>query len=231
MPYKLQDPKVVTELHTGDRIAATLRVDYDGEIYNNARLDDVVITAQGKPDYKPARQFHVPQKGEQLPDFKLTNQNGRGIHLEQYKGRVLLVTFVYTRCPLDDYCPRLSRNFAELQKGMEKDRALYEKTHLLSISFDPAFDSPAVLKTYGELYTGKKSTDAFEHWEFAAPAGQDLNALEEYFDVGVTGENASLVHSLSTVIVGKDGKIADWYPGNDWKPADVLARVKELAKA
>ncbi len=85
----------------------------------------------------PPVQFHVPQPGDAVPDFKLLNQSGKIIHLAQFKGRVLLVTFIYTRCPLSDYCPRMSRNFAAIDQGLAADPKLYAKTHLLSISFDP----------------------------------------------------------------------------------------------
>lgn len=233
MPYKVKDPAVLSELHPGDRVTAKLFVEYDGEVYKNAKLDQIVVIAQGKPDYKPTMQFHAPTKGDAVPDFKLTNQDSKAIHLDEYKGRVLLITFVYTRCPLDDYCPKMSRNFAEIEKTLTGDKDAAAKTHLLSISFDPAFDSPKVLKSYGEIYTGKSAGRAdFRHWEFAVPSQGDLTAMEQFFDLGVTsGDNKSLTHSLSTVVVDKSGRVADWYPGNDWTAAQVVARMKELAQA
>lgn len=229
MPYKVKDPAVLSELHPGDRITAKLYVEYDGEVYKHAVLDQIVVIAQGKPDYKPTMQYHAPTKGDAVPDFKLTNQDGKGIHLEEYKGRVLLITFVYTRCPLDDYCPKMSRNFAEIQKSLAGDKDAAAKTHLLSISFDPEFDSPKVLKSYGEVYVGKAG---FRQWEFAVPAKGDLKPMEEFFDLAVTSEdNKSLTHSLSTVVVDKSGRVAEWYPGNDWNAAQVVSRMKELARA
>lgn len=229
MPYKVKDSAVLKELHPGDRITAKLFVEYDGEVYKNAKLDQIVVIAQGKPDYKPTMQFHAPAKGDVVPDFKLTNQNGKAIHLKEFQGRVLLITFVYTRCPLDDYCPKMSRNFAEIEKTLATDKDAAAGTHLLSISFDPAFDSPKVLKSYGEIYAGK--TD-FRHWEFAVPSQSNLQPMEEFFDLGVTSDdNKSLTHSLSTVVVDKSGRVAEWYPGNDWTAAQVAARMKELARA
>ena len=229
MSYKLKDPGVVSELHAGDRITAKLLVHKTSDGYEDPRLDEIVVTAQAKPDYKPAVQYHVPTAGDAVPDFKLVNQDGRTIHLAQFKGRVLLLTFIYTRCPLPDFCPRMNKNFAEIDKALAADPKLYSTTHLLSISFDPKFDTPAVLKSYGGIYTGG-TTGKFAHWDFAATPADELDAVAQFFDLGVTpGEGGTLNHSLSTVLVGKDGKVLAWYPTNDWTPAEVLAAVKSAS--
>ncbi len=230
MPYKLAQPGVLGELHPGDRITAQINVAKDADGFHNARLDQFVIVAQARPDYVPAVQFHVPQAGDAVPDFKLLNQSGKMIHLAQFKGRVLLITFIYTRCPLSDYCPRMSRNFAAIDQALAADPKLYAKTHLLSISFDPAYDKPAVLRSYGGAYTGNYTKEQFAHWDFAAPPKAELPAVTQYFNVGITpGENGTLAHSLSTILIGKDGKIAAWYPTNDWQPQDILQAMKDAA--
>lgn len=233
MPYKMKDPAVITELHPGDRITADLLVDKDSDgEYHHARLDHIVVTAQARPDYKPSSQYNVPQVGQQVPDFKLVNQGGHTVHLSQYRGKALLITFIYTRCPLSDFCPKMSRNFAEIDAALQKDSKLYANTHLLSISFDPAYDSPAVLRSYGGAYTGKYTNEKFQHWEFAAPAKDDLKELDRFFNVGVTqGEGATLNHSLSTILLDRSGRIAGWYPGGDWKTADVVAAMRQAASA
>lgn len=232
MPYKLKDPIVATELHPGDRITATILANKDGSDFSNVLLDNIVITAQARPDYKPAVQYHVPKAGDVVPDFKLLNQSDRTIHLAQFKGKVLLLTFIYTRCPLADFCPRMSHNFAEVDQALATDPALYKQTHLLSISFDPAYDTPKVLRSYGGAYTGQYTKEKFLHWDFAAPPEKELPAITQYFDVGVTpGGSKTLVHSLSTVLIGKDGKVIAWYPTNEWKPSDIVAQIKQAAAA
>lgn len=124
----------------------------------------------------------------------------------------------------------MSRNFAEIDQTLAKDPLLYQKTHLLSISFDPTYDTPAVLRRYGGTYTGRYSKENFAHWDFAAPPEKELDKMLEYFAVGVTpGEGKSLDHSLSTIVIGKDGKVAAWYPTNDWKPVDVVEAIKKAA--
>jgi protein SCO1/2 len=228
MPYPLKDKNLASELHPGDRITATLLVRKTADGWEDPKLDKIVVTAQGKPDYKPAVDYHVPEPGDQVPDFKLTNQSGKPIHLAQYKGKALLITFIYTRCPLPDFCPRMNHNFAEVDKALASDPMAYAHTHLLSISFDPKNDTPSVLKEYAQAYAGLKPT--FTHWEFAVPPANELKPLTEWFDVGVSpAEDGTITHSLSTVLIDKDGKVAAFYPSNEWTPDEVVQKMKAVA--
>jgi protein SCO1/2 len=220
MPYKLAQPGVANELHPGDHISARLRVSDSGSV-----IDQIDVTAQAKPDYKPSKSYNVPAPGQTVPDFKFLNQSGKAIDVDQFRGKVLLVTFIYTRCPLPDYCIRISRNFATIQKQLAADPQLSNKTHLLSLSFDPAYDTPKVLHSYGSTYAGSA---AFSHWDFASPPPAELDAVEQFFDVGVSpGSNNTLTHSLSTAVIAPDGKIFRWYPSNDWTPSTVIDDVKQ----
>ena len=232
MEYKVADANIASELHPGDRINATIHAEKDSDGFRNPHLTDIVVTGQARPDYLPKVQYHVPVAGDSVPDFKLLNQSGHTIHLHQFRGEVLLLTFIYTRCNLADFCPRMSRNFAEINQQLQSDPKLYAETHLLSISFDPEYDTPAVLRSYGGAYTGRYTQEKFTHWDFAAPPEKELPALTQFFDVGVTpGSDRSKTHSLSTVLIGKDGKVLDWYPTNEWKPADVLKQMAVAASA
>ena len=223
MPYKLAQPGVASELHTGDHVIARLRVSSDASV-----LDQIDVTAQAKPDYKPEKLYNVPAPGQTVPDFKFVNQSGKTIGVDQFRGKVLLVTFIYTRCPLPEYCIRMSRNFADIQKQLAADPQLYSKTHLLSISFDPEHDTPKVLRSYGNAYIGQSGSQAFSHWDFAAPAATELDAIDQFFDVAVSpGSGNTLTHSLSTVVIAPNGKIFRWYPTNDWAPSAVVDDLKQ----
>jgi protein SCO1/2 len=227
MEYKVTDPSAVQEMHVGDTIAATLLDDADANASGDMRLANVVILTQGQPDYKPAVQFHVPATGDKVPDFVLLNELGKKVSLKTLRGKVVVMTFIYTRCPLSDYCPRMSHNFAAIDKSLAMDKSLYAKTHLISVSFDPVYDTPKVLKSYGAAYTGRYANETFDHWEFAAPTVKELPQMEQWFDVGVTpGSSGTLQHSLSTVIIGNDGKIVAFWPTNDWAIQDVLSKIK-----
>ena len=224
MPYRLKDPGIISELHFGDRITATLSVAGPGMM----TLDHIVVIGQARPDTKPKVQYHVPAVGDAVPDYPMLNQSGKKIRLSQFRGKVVVLTFIYTRCQMADFCPKMSRNFAEIDKALAADPKLYAKTHLLSISFDPEYDTPKVLRSYGGGYTGKFTAETFEHWDFAAPSAADLPKVEQFYDLGVTGEGVNVMHSLATVVVGKDGKVAAYYPTNDWTTDELVKAIRAV---
>jgi protein SCO1/2 len=227
MPYKLKDESILSELHPGDVITADVLVSPDPNA--DYLLDHIVVVAQAKPDYKPAVSYHVPAPGDSVPNFKLRNQDGQPIHLGQFRGKSLVVTFIYTRCPSPDFCPRVTRNFAVLEKQLAANPALFAKTHLICISFDPVYDTPERLRAYGVTYIGSDAKSAFAHWEFAVPEKHTLAEMASFFDLGMTGNaDSTITHTLSTTLIGPDGKVVRFYPGNEWTPEQVLADVKQL---
>ena len=228
MPYKLKDPSIMGELHPGDVITADLLVSQDPDA--DVLLDHIVVVAQGKPDYKPTSLYHVPEAGDAVPDFALRNQDGRPIHFAQFRGKALLITFIYTRCPLPNFCPLVTHNFAVIERQLATDPALLKRTQLICISFDPEHDTPARLRAYGVPYIGSDQPEAFAHWSFAVPDRKDLDGLAKYFDVGITTDaSGSITHTLSTTLIGCDGKVVRFYPGNEWTTDQVLADLKQAA--
>jgi protein SCO1/2 len=226
MPYKLKDPSILSELRPGDVITSDVLVSQDADA--GVLLDHIVVVAQGKPDYRPAVIYHVPAKGDAVPDFKLRNQDGRVIHLNQFRGKDLLITFIYTRCPLPDFCPLVTRNFAVIDKQLAADPTLKGKAHLLCVSFDPEHDTPDRLKAYGEQYIGSEAKTAFAHWDFAVPEKPALAEMAKFFDVGMSdAADGTITHTLSTTLIGSDGKVLKFYPGNEWTPEQVVADVKQ----
>lgn len=228
MPYQLKDPSIASDLHPGDIITADVLVSKSAQ--ETVQLDHIVVVAQGKPDYKPAVVYHVPAPGDKVPNFTLRNQDGREIRLGQFRGKMLLITFIYTRCPLPNFCPLVTRNFATINSQLAGDPKLYAKMHLLSVSFDPEHDTPERLRAYGAQYIGRDAKNAFAHWDFAVPAQPVLKQMAQFFDVGIThGADDTITHTLSTTLIGPDGKVAQFYPGNEWTPGQVIADVKKLA--
>ena len=227
MPYKLKDPNILSELHPGDVITADVLVSQESDA--SVFLDHIVVVAQGRPDYKPTTQYHVPASGDVVPDFKMKNQDGRTIHLNQFRGKKLLITFIYTRCPLPNFCPLVTHNFAVIDKKLNADPSMKGKTHLLCVSFDPEHDTPERLKAYGEQYIGNDAKSAFANWDFAVPDKTVLNEMAKFFDVGISNEpDQTITHTLSTTLVGRDGKVLRFYPGNEWTPEQVAGDVKSL---
>lgn len=226
MPYKLRDASILSELHPGDVITADVLVPQGAS--GDVLLDHIVIVAQAKPDYRPAVSYHVPAQGDVVPDFKLRNQDGRAIHTSQFRGKDLLVTFIYTRCPSPNFCPLVTRNFAAIHKRLAVSPALHSKTHLLCISFDPDHDTPDRLRAYGATYIGSDAKDAFDDWDFAVPDKPALLEMAKFFDLGITNEtDETITHTLSTTLIGVDGKVVRFYPGNEWTPEQIVADVKQ----
>lgn len=226
MPYKLMYGNITSELHPGDVIRARLQVQKtaDGD-YRNAQLDEVAVLAEARPNFKPQSNYHVPAPGDAVPDFRVTNQDGKVLPLSSFRGKALLITFIYTRCPLGDFCPKMSKNLAAIEAELCRNPQLCAGTELLSLSFDPVFDTPSVLRAYGRTYVGDVG---FKHWQFAAPAPAALSAVEHFFNLGVTGSDASITHSLSTTLIGPDGKVVAWYPGNEWSVDEVAAKMASV---
>ena len=227
MPYPVKSRQVLGELHPGDALTATLVVGLTVPNAPSEYLDQIVVTSQAKLNYKPDAIYAPVTIGAAVPDFRLRNQSNQTIDLAQFRGKALLVTFVYTRCPLADFCPRMSRNFAALDKLLAAEPDLYRQSHLLTITFDPAYDTPAVLRSYGGAYTGRYTQETFAHWDFAAPSQAELPSVLRFFDLGATEEkDRTITHSLSTVVISPGGKVLKWYPTNDWSPEQVLSDVK-----
>jgi len=150
MPYPVHDTKALAALSTGDEITADVVVTDDGNDY----LENIVVTK--KSDGKgPTGTSNPPKPGDKVPDFAMINQDGKRIRLHEFQGDVLLVTFIYTRCPFPDYCPLVSKNFSKIYASLKKDPALGPKIRLLSVSFDPEHDTPAVLRPYARDDRGR----------------------------------------------------------------------------
>ena len=226
MPYKIKPAATLNHLIPGDSVSAEVVVVSSVAKNDDAApdywLENVKVIAHIDPSHAPgASSLHMPAPGEEVPDFSFTNQSGKLISLKQYRGKVLFVTFIYTRCPFPDFCPRLSGNFAEIYKQAATNPAL-NNAHLLSISFDPDHDRPKVLRDYGLSVAHTHESALFNSWEFAAPRLADLPRLADFFALTIQPEGGTITHNLSTVVIGPDGKIVKWYHGGDWQPSDLI---------
>jgi protein SCO1 len=227
MPYPVADAATLDRVSPGDQITADVVVDQ-----NQIRLENVVVVKKGDgKSTPPGAQLQPSDHDGPTPDFALVNQDGKRIHLRQYRGKSLLLTFIYTRCPLPDYCPLMSHNFAEIEKALSDSPEVYAKTHLLSISFDSEYDKPPVLRNYAKAFVTERGASTFEHWEFATVPAAEKSEVTKFFDVFVSEEQGQITHSLSTAIISPDGRVYKSYNGNDWRPADVLADLKASVDA
>ena len=223
MPFTVPNQADLDYLAPEDRVTATLVIDGSQSWLENlfvTRISADSSAASGAPPRTEA------QPGDEVPNSMLRNQDGELISLHDYRGKALLLTFIYTRCPLPEYCTLMSNNFAQIDRQLEKDPAIYARTHLLSVSLDPKFDTPPVLRSYGAAHTERYENETFEHWEFAS--GERVKDLAQFFGLTYFGENDQITHGLKTVIVAPDGKVAKVYTGNEWKPEDVVNELKRV---
>jgi protein SCO1 len=146
----------LSALKPGDEITADVVV-----VDTVPHLENVVVVKQAsKPDPASSSDFHMPQPGEKVPDFALVDQSGTLIHLRSYRGDALLVTFIYTRCPFAESCLKVSDDFAQIYAALRHGSAPDSKIRLLSVSFDPTHDTPAVLRQYAASFRKTTGTTA-----------------------------------------------------------------------
>ncbi|HUO60386.1 MAG TPA: SCO family protein [Candidatus Acidoferrales bacterium] len=225
MPFKVRDQWALEILEPGDYVNATLVVNDEGELESIAINKD-----RHKAEASSTSAVRMPSPGEVVPDFHFVDQNGRKVSIAHFRGNPLLVTFVYTRCPLPDFCIRMSNNFVEVAKTLKQQNpAAYAKLQMLSISIDPEYDKPAVLKQYAMNYMG--NTDPkLEHWTLVSGTPEETRKAAQFFGLTYLKDDLQIVHDLRTAIIAPDGKLVELYEGNEWKPADVAAKMASLQK-
>jgi protein SCO1/2 len=226
MPYKVKDPQVLNGIAPGDLINGTLVVNPDGAFFSAIRK--VGEAPLEKPATAAAATTAAAlglKPGEPVPDAEFVDENGGKKVFSAFKGAPLAVTFMYTKCPLPDFCPLMDRNFAAVQQALETDPAL-AKAHLVSISFDPASDTPAVLKKHASELKADPA-----RWTFLTGDRDQIDQFGSRFGMTISraADNPSnITHNLRTVIIDADGKLVKIYPGQDWKVDQVVADLKAL---
>ena len=228
MPYKVRDAKEFDAIAAGDVIDATLIV-----VSNDAYLKDVKKVGQAPLEAAPpdttlgAKAGAMLLKdGQPVPNTTFLDEDGKKRELASFKGSAVVLTFIYTRCPMPTFCPLMDRNFATLQEKLKEDRGL--NVHLVTVSFDPETDTPPVLKKHAkELGADPKV------WTFLTG---DLDTIDQFVGrFGVSIQRAldekkqvNITHNLRTAILDREGNLVKSYTGNEWTPAQVLADIKVL---
>ena len=224
MPFTVPSESDLKILAPDDQITATLVVDG-----SQAWLEDLIITRQSANPSSAMPAVVMAKEGDEVPNFTLRNQDNREIRIHNYRGKTLLLTFIYTRCPVPEYCTLMSNNFAQIERVLGQDPRVYEKTHLLSVSIDPSYDTPEVLRSYGAAHTERYEKETFAHWEFAGGTSAQVKEIAQYFGLTYFPDKDQIIHGLRTVIVTPEGKVAKIYTGNDWKPEEVVEEIRKSA--
>ncbi len=225
MPFNVRDAWVFNVVHPGDTVHATLVVGEDDW------LENISVNQSGaQAEQSNTAPAQTPKVGDKVPDLKFVDQQGRQRHLSELRGQPVLVTFIYTRCPLPDFCIRMSSNFATVASLMKASNpAAYARLQMLSITLDPDFDTPEVLSSYAKRYAGTVDPE-LKHWSFVAPSSADLHDFAGFFGMTYAAQNGQIIHNLRTAIIAPDGKLAEFYTGNQWKPEEAAARLAQLQK-
>ncbi len=226
MPFKIKDAALLRGITIGDSVGATLAVSRTESWLEALHLlrkgESVVATPAEEIEFK-----HLFREGEPLPDETFVNQNGEPVRLSEFRGKVVALTFIYTRCPLPDFCIRMSEHFRKLQKLLSNDPALSGHWHLVSVSFDPKFDRPPVLKQYARNYGADVST-----WDFVTDpdaSGGMMQRFADGFGLTYVPEEGTFTHNLRTVILDNGGKMVKVIMGNEWKPEELVKEISRLA--
>jgi protein SCO1/2 len=225
MPFDVKAMTEVEPLKAGDAIEFTMVVtDTSAWIEGVKKIPIGEIHIERKTSVEPSRTANVERlrEGDPLPAFHLIDSKGRDVTNATFSEGPLVLTFIFTRCPIPNFCPLMSSNFKQLQEALAATSETRGKVQLLSISIDPEFDTPEVLAQYASLHT----TDT-DGWRFAKGSPEQTERLTRAFAVSVQTESGTINHGLATALVGADGIIRKIWRGNGWKPEEVIAAVGE----
>lgn len=200
-------------LHAGEAIDAYL--DPSGRT-----LEDVNAGPRFVPGLPNSLITHVVARGDTLPDYRFEQQDGRTVRFADFRGKVLLLSFIYTRCPDEQICPAISGKFAYLQHHLDAARF-----HLMTLTLDPRFDSPAILATYARRYAANPA-----RWSLATgEPSQVKDVLDSFGLAPLETTPGRIIHGDTLVMLGADGKVADLIPTSGWEPDDVIATAENIA--
>lgn len=229
MDYPVKNTNELRGVSPGDKIKFTLVISNETDWIQGIRRtghSNMVMTNNMPMKMSGAGMMGELSDGDLLPNGTLTAEDGRQIHFSDFRGKALALTFFYTRCPLPNYCPLMNRNFADARKLISSEHDAPTNWEFLSISFDPASDTPQVLATYGGFYRDGNSS----HWLFASAHTNTLAMLAMALDLIVFREGSTISHNLRTVVLDPRGRIYREFDGNEWTPADLADAVTQAAR-
>jgi len=229
MDFNIKEDWVWDDLKVGSQIKADLVVD---NINAKSWLENIVISTTQKTGSPPVSlKKDAAIEGKKMIDFTLTNQDNKTVSAMDFKGKVWVLTFIYARCPLPDFCILMSKNFSDVANKIANDDVLRKNVRLLSISFDPANDTPKKLRQYGLGYLGKDSkAKNFEIWQLAVGKDKEVKKLADFFGLRYEvdkKDKKQFIHSLRTAVISPNGKILKIFTGNGWSPEELLTELKK----
>ena len=228
MPYTVKDPAIIRDRLAGDLITATLTVAPDSAFLSAiTKTGSAPLPEDARTTIPPAANVHLLQPGDAVPATTLTDHDGRPIALTDFKGSATAVTFIYTRCPLAQFCPLIDRRFVEVQTLVAADAALAGQVRLVSISFDPQFDRAETLRAHAKTLGADPMV-----WRFATAPEATVDRLAAQFGVNVIRErDGTITHNLRTAIVDPAGHIRSIVDSNAWTADQLVTGLKHALAA
>ena len=224
MPFDVKDTNELTGLAPGDVV--TFRIVVQGNEGWIDQLHSTGIKSNTPPTTAPFRAVEPLSEGDLFPEYHLTNQLGEAFSTAQFKGQALAITFLFTRCPYPSYCPLMANNFTDAQKTLLATPNAPTNWHLLTVSFDPEFDTPQILKRYAENHDADPA-----HSTYATGGLMEITALGEQFGLAFWKEQAGIInHNLRTIVIDASGRVQKIFIGNEWKPEELVTELVKAAK-
>jgi protein SCO1/2 len=228
MPFEAKEPKELVGLKAGDEVKFRMTVT-DDDVW----IDQIQKLTAGNPNQLPSKAgvFHFSrdleplQVGDPLPEYHFTNELGQAVSTGQFKGEVVGITFIFTRCPLPNFCPKMTSNFQEVQKKLLAMSNGPTNWHLLTISFDPEFDTPEILKAYAERYKADP-----KHWNFLTGDISEIATISEQFGQMFWKDEGALNHNLRTAVIDASGRVQKVFQGNNWTTEEMLEEMVKASK-
>ena len=226
MPFKVRDERLLAGKAGGDLVTARLVVG-GGEAWLSALEKTGNAPLEEQATFPPAS-FVVPVRaGDMAPDTTLTDQAGQPLTISAWRDAALVITFIYIRCPLPQFCPLMDRRFAEVQRAARDDQQLRGHVRLLSVSFDPLHDSPEAMTAHAAKVGADPAI-----WRFATAVPGTVDPFAAAFGVNVIRESdGTITHNLRTAVVAPDGRVVTVFDGGDWTAAQVIESLRTAISA
>ena len=227
MPFHVRTASELDSVKRGDQVEFQLVVKRRTSLAEKLKTG---TSAEVANPQRGAAPLPLPIPAEKLalgmpvPDFQLINQSARSIRLSDFSGRIVAVNFIYTRCPLPEVCPRLSANFAHLQKRFRQQMG--KDLVLVSITLDSQYDNTTVLADYAKRW------GAGEGWQFLTGGSAEIQRVASQFGLVYWPEDGLLTHTSQTGIIGRDGRLAALIEGSSYEEdqlGDLIARQLEAS--
>lgn len=232
MNFNVRQPGIFTNLTPEEPISFQLHVTPDTHWIDNIQRDSSAEAAKNDPvtpntnpaHWRLVRDVEPLDIGDTIPNYDFTNELGKAVSLKDLRGEVYAFTFMFTRCPLPDFCPRMSSNFENVQQILSTNTDLSKPWHLFSITMDPEYDTPLVLKSYAARF--RQNPD---HWNFLTAPLIDITAIGEHFGLEFYRPDGTIAHNLRTVVIDSSGKVQNIIIGNTWQPEELAGMIQKAA--